>query len=166
VITIYVRTTAERSFYGAVRADFGEISVTVHKTIASHGSTTSRRPSALARRRPTTRLAGRDFHVVVAFDYHRHRRQRYPRGIGDDEAVLLICPTCQISAQGVGACDRLLLCMGLFSIFLPGVGAIPGCDSPRCDSPRLTLRANLAIIWPECLSRSSLLPRLSKTSGG
>jgi hypothetical protein len=88
-------------------------------------------------------------------------RKRLSRGIGDDEAVLLICPTCQISAQSVGACDRLLLCMGLFSTFLPRTGVIP-----RCDSPRLTLRANLAIIWPECLSRSSLLPRLSKTSGG
>ena len=41
----------------------------------------------------------------------------------DDEAVPLICPTCQVSAQSVGAGDRLLLCMGLFSIFLAGAAA-------------------------------------------
>jgi hypothetical protein len=38
-------------------------------------------------------------------------------GLCDDEAVLLMCPTCQVSAQSVG--DRLLLCMGLFSMFWP-----------------------------------------------
>jgi len=36
----------------------------------------------------------------------------------DDEGVPLICPTCQVLAQSVLAGDRLLLCMGLFSIFL------------------------------------------------
>jgi hypothetical protein len=34
--------------------------------------------------------------------------------------MLLICPTCQVSAQSVGAGDRRLLCMGLFSIFCGG----------------------------------------------
>jgi len=32
----------------------------------------------------------------------------------------LICPTCQVLAQSVLTGDRLLLCMGLFSIFLVG----------------------------------------------
>jgi hypothetical protein len=38
----------------------------------------------------------------------------------DNEAVPLICPTCQVLAQSVLTGDRLLLCMGLFSIFLVG----------------------------------------------
>jgi hypothetical protein len=44
-------------------------------------------------------------------------------GFCDDEAVLLICPTCQVSAQSVGSGYRRLLCMGLFSIFLAGAAA-------------------------------------------
>jgi hypothetical protein len=38
----------------------------------------------------------------------------------DDDGVPLICPTRQVLAQGVLTGDRLLLCMGLFSIFLVG----------------------------------------------
>jgi len=38
----------------------------------------------------------------------------------DDEGVQLICPTCQVLAQSVLTGDRLLLCMGLFSIFWLG----------------------------------------------
>ncbi|HYS85096.1 MAG TPA: hypothetical protein VEN78_08855, partial [Bradyrhizobium sp.] len=41
-------------------------------------------------------------------------------GLCDDEGVPLICPTCQVFAQSALAGDRLLLCMGLFSIFLVG----------------------------------------------
>ena len=41
-------------------------------------------------------------------------------GLCEVEGVLLICPTCQVLAQSVLAGDRLLLCMGLFSIFLVG----------------------------------------------
>ena len=41
-------------------------------------------------------------------------------GLCDDEGVPLICPTCQVLAQSVLAGARLLLCMGLFSIFLVG----------------------------------------------
>src|SRR5438105_2744616 len=41
----------------------------------------------------------------------------------DDEAVPLICPTRQVSAQSVPVGDRLLLCMGLFSIFLARAAA-------------------------------------------
>jgi len=41
-------------------------------------------------------------------------------GLCDDEGVPLICPTCQVLAQSVLAGDRMLLCMGLFSIFLVG----------------------------------------------
>src|SRR6266571_510559 len=42
------------------------------------------------------------------------------RLLADDEGVPLICPTCQVLAQSVLAGARLLLCMGLFSIFLVG----------------------------------------------
>jgi hypothetical protein len=42
-------------------------------------------------------------------------------GLYDDEGVPLICPTCQVLAQSVLAGDRLLLCMGLFSIFSMGM---------------------------------------------
>jgi hypothetical protein len=41
-------------------------------------------------------------------------------GLCDDEGVPVICPTCQVLAQSVLAGDRLLLCMGLVSIFLVG----------------------------------------------
>src|SRR5207245_5189089 len=44
-------------------------------------------------------------------------------GLCDDEGLPLICPTCQILAQSVGAGDCLLLCMGLFSIFSLGATA-------------------------------------------
>src|SRR3982075_1392960 len=62
---------------------------------------------------------------VGIFD-RNHTEQRAiagPRafnGLCDDEGVPLICPTCQVLAQSVLAGDRLLLCMGLFSIFLVG----------------------------------------------
>jgi len=46
-------------------------------------------------------------------------------GLCDDEGVPLICPTCQVFAQSVLAGDRLLLCMGLFSIFLVGSHGAP-----------------------------------------
>ena len=41
-------------------------------------------------------------------------------GLCDDEGMPLICPTCQVLGQSVRPGDRLLLCMGLFSIFLVG----------------------------------------------
>jgi hypothetical protein len=47
----------------------------------------------------------------------------------DEEAVLLIGPTGQASAQSVGSGDRRLLCMGLFSIFLAG-----GQPGFRCNN--------------------------------
>jgi hypothetical protein len=46
-------------------------------------------------------------------------------GLCDDEGVPLICPTCQVFAQSVLAGDRLLPCMGLFSIFLVGSHGAP-----------------------------------------
>ena len=55
---------------------------------------------------------------------HTERRAiagpRALNGLCDDEGVPLICPTCQVLTQGVLTGDRLLLCMGLFSIFLVG----------------------------------------------
>ncbi len=41
-------------------------------------------------------------------------------GLCDDEGMPLICPTCQVLGQSVRPGDRLLLCMGLFSIFCLG----------------------------------------------
>src|SRR5882757_398549 len=51
-------------------------------------------------------------------------------GLCDDEGVPLICPTCQVLAKSVLAGARLLLCMGLFSIFLLGATATRrGCEN-------------------------------------
>jgi len=64
--------------------------------------------------------------VLVCTKGYSEATEKRPRsfdGLCDDEAVPLICPTCQVSAQSVGAGDRLLLCMGLFSIFLAGAAA-------------------------------------------
>ena len=54
-------------------------------------------------------------------------------GFCDDEAVLLICPTYQVSAQSVGSGGRLLLCMGLFSIFLAGAAATRRDNDPLSE---------------------------------
>jgi hypothetical protein len=51
-------------------------------------------------------------------------RPRAFDGLCDDEGVPLICPTCQVLAQSVPAGERLLLCMGLFSIFFVASGGI------------------------------------------
>src|SRR5258708_38071511 len=62
--------------------------------------------------------------VGILAQRHTERRAmagpRASNGLCDDEAVPLICPTCQVLAQSILAGDRLLLCMGLFSIFLVG----------------------------------------------
>src|SRR6266481_1116521 len=64
-------------------------------------------------------IVGRDFRPN-----HTERRAiagpRAFNGLCDDEGVPLICPTCQVLARSVLAGDRLLLCMGWFSIFLIG----------------------------------------------
>jgi hypothetical protein len=40
------------------------------------------------------------------------------QGLRDDEGMPLICPTCQLFFRSIHApAGRLLLCMGLFSIF-------------------------------------------------
>src|SRR3979409_334784 len=60
---------------------------------------------------------------IFAQNHTERRAIAGPRafnGLCDDEGVPLICPTCQVFAQSVLAGDRLLLCMGLFSIFLVG----------------------------------------------
>ena len=56
--------------------------------------------------------------------------------------------------------DRFCLMAGIEALGAPTFAQRHGY------SPHLTLHANLAIIWPECLSRSFLLPKLSKTSRG
>jgi hypothetical protein len=64
---------------------------------------------------------------IVGRDFRPNHTERgaiaSPRalnGLCDDEGVPLICPTCQVLTQGVLTGDGLLLCMGLFSIFLVG----------------------------------------------
>jgi hypothetical protein len=73
---------------------------------------------------------GRDFRP----NHTERRAIAGPRafsGLCDDEGVPLICPTCQVLAQSVVAGARLLLCMGLFSIFLLGATATRrGCENP------------------------------------
>ena len=61
-------------------------------------------------------------------------------GLCDDEAVPLICPTCQVSAQSVGSGDRLLLCMGLFSIFLAGAAATRRDSETPCPKVHMLAR--------------------------
>jgi hypothetical protein len=62
--------------------------------------------------------------VGIFAQHHTERRAiagpRAFHGLCDDEGVPLICPTCQVLAQSVLSGGRLLLCMGLFSIFLVG----------------------------------------------
>jgi hypothetical protein len=62
--------------------------------------------------------------VGIFAQHHTERRAivgpRAFHGFCDDEGVPLICPTCQVSAQSVLSGGRLLLCMGLFSIFFVG----------------------------------------------
>jgi hypothetical protein len=82
------------------------------------------RINALKRSQCSVRSREREFRLTS----HRTAavaRLRSVNGLCDDEAVLLICPTCQVSAQSAGSGDRRLLCMGLFSIFLAGAAATP-----------------------------------------
>ena len=73
---------------------------------------------------------------VGIFDQNQAERRamagpRASNGLCDDEGVPLICPTCQVLAQSVLAGDRLLLCMGLFSIFwLEATATRRGCENP------------------------------------
>jgi hypothetical protein len=61
----------------------------------------------------------------------------------DDEGVPLICPKCQVLAH---TGDRLLLCMGLFSIFLVGSQSDAAWLRESCPKPhtpaRLPLKPN------------------------
>jgi hypothetical protein len=61
-------------------------------------------------------------------------------GLCDDEEVPLICPTCQVLAQSVLAGDRLLLCMGLFSIFLVGSQSDAAWLRESCLKPHTPTR--------------------------
>ena len=78
-----------------------------------------------------TSIVGRDFRP----NHTEQRAIAAPHafnGLCDDEGVPLICPTCQVlTPQSVLAGARLLLCMGLFSIFLLGATATRrGCENP------------------------------------
>jgi hypothetical protein len=61
-------------------------------------------------------------------------------GLCDDEGVPLICPTCQVLAQSVLTGDRLLLCMGLFSIFLVGSQSDAAWLRESCLKPHTPAR--------------------------
>jgi hypothetical protein len=101
------------------------ITVTVRQTIVSHGSTKSRRPPARARRlsRCSVRSSVRQFRLTSPPNSAPLGGRGHFDGFCDEEAVPLICLPCQVSAQSVGAGDGLLLCMGLFSIFLARAAA-------------------------------------------
>jgi len=64
-------------------------------------------------------IVGRDFRPNHS-EWRAIAGPRALNGLCDDEGVPVICPTCQVLTQGVLTGDRLLLCMGLFSIFLVG----------------------------------------------
>jgi hypothetical protein len=61
-------------------------------------------------------------------------------GLCDDEGVPLICPTCQVLAQSVSAGERLLLCMGLSSIFLVGSHSDAAWLRESCLKPHTPAR--------------------------
>src|ERR1700722_1031749 len=78
------------------------------------------------------------------------------------------CPasTCQVSAQSIGSGDRLLLCTGLFSIFLAGAAATRRDSGTPCLKAHMPARPSLQQIGaPDtirtcdlCLRRATLYP--------
>ena len=65
----------------------------------------------------------------------------------------MICPTCQVLAQSVLTDDRLLLCMGLFSIFL--VGSLSQARPVKVAERVLLALADLVPGPPDSKSTSS-----------
>ncbi len=82
--------------------------------------------------------------VGIFAQHHTERRAMAgPRafdGLCDDEGVPLICPTCQVLAQSVPAGERLLPCMGLFSIFLVGSHSDAAWLRESCLKPHTRAR--------------------------
>src|SRR5436190_19764323 len=75
-------------------------------------------------------------HLRAGYEIARHDQVPNPEVFPKSRrAVLLICPTCPVSAPSVGAGDRLLLCMGLFSIFLAG-GTVSEVDGSTTFADR------------------------------
>src|SRR5258708_32522365 len=100
-------------------------------------------------------IVGRDFRP----NHTKRRAIAGPRvlnGLCDDEGVPLICPACQVLTQGVLAGDRLLLCMGLFSIFFASLlrrGALV-CDYRFADVLKLLEKyADVPMSFDACLVR-------------
>ena len=81
--------------------------------------------------------------VHSALAMTRHLKRRVP----------LICPTCQVLAQSVLTGDRLLLCMGLFSIFL--VGGLSQARRAKVVEHGLLALADLVPGPPDSKSTSS-----------
>jgi hypothetical protein len=105
-------------------------------------SASSLRRAIATSRANATSIVGRDFRPKS----HRTARIVGPRafnGLCDDEGVPLICPTCQGLAQSVGAGDRLLLCMGLFSIFFVGSHSDAAWLRESCLKPHTPARPSL-----------------------
>src|SRR3981189_3469826 len=94
---------------------------------------------------PTLRSPG-----IVAL---RQKRKSDRHRLCDDEGVPLICPTCQVLAQSVLTGDRLLLCMGLFSIFL--VGGLSQARRAKVVEHGLLALADLVPGPPDSKSTSS-----------
>src|SRR5882672_12503343 len=88
---------------------------------------------------------------IVCRDFRpNHTEQRAiaaPRafnGFCDDEGVPLICPTCQVlTPQSVLAGARLLLCMGVFSIFFVGSHSDAARLRESCLKPHTPARPSL-----------------------
>ncbi len=59
----------------------------------------------------------------------------------------MIRPTCQVLAQSVLTGDRLLLCMGLFSIFLVGSQSDAAWRRESCLKPHTPTRSLLQRKW-------------------
>ena len=78
-------------------------------------------------------------------------------GLCDDEAVPLICPTCQVLAQSVLAGDRRLLCMGLFSIFLIGSQSDTAWLRESCLNPDTP-------VWPFAVAQVARPTRFERVT--
>jgi hypothetical protein len=79
----------------------------------ARGSATRRRLFAAVI--PAISIVGEDFRPQSQTDAPAVAGRRAFTRLRDDEEMPLICPTCQVALSNGGG--RLLLCMGLFSIF-------------------------------------------------
>src|SRR5437868_8836389 len=89
---------------------------------------------------PAISIMGEDFSAAIATDAPAIAGRRARTGFRNNRKMPLICPTCQVALSNAGA--RLLLCMGLLSIFwqrAPSKGSSPTSPAvvpakARCDT--------------------------------